>query len=159
MVHFCKGQYPARQCCSARQKYFAQFTVCVSRLLPKSVPLLVRAAFGSRRHRSSSHRRSTFHFPFVLSCLPPHLVSIPSLHVVYLTLCSPHVLVPELLVHVMLVCNGFCLLMNLLFCLQWFYLLNCAVVNLFLLSCARLLCRHYAPPTERLVQVREIHIL
>ena len=39
----------------------------LSRLPPKSVPLLVRAAFGGRRHRPSSHRRSTFHFPFVLS--------------------------------------------------------------------------------------------
>ena len=48
----------------------------VSRLPPKSVPLLVRAALGARRHRSSSHHRSTFHFPFVLSCLLIHLVSI-----------------------------------------------------------------------------------
>jgi hypothetical protein len=47
---------------------------------------------------------------FVL--FPTHLVSIPSLHVVYLTLCSPHVLVRNCLllglVHIMLVCDGFC---------------------------------------------------
>jgi hypothetical protein len=65
----------------------------LSRLPPKSVPLLVRAAFGGRRHQSSSHRRSTFHFPFVLSCFPTHLVYIPSLLVTYLTLCSTHVCV------------------------------------------------------------------
>jgi hypothetical protein len=29
-----------------------------SRLLPKSAPLLVRAALGGRSHRLSSHRRS-----------------------------------------------------------------------------------------------------
>ncbi|KAM9536730.1 uncharacterized protein ACWYII_040580 [Salvelinus alpinus] len=49
----------------------------LSGLLPKSVPLLVRAVFGGRRHRSSSHRRSIFHFPFVLSCFPTHLVFNP----------------------------------------------------------------------------------
>uniref|UniRef100_A0A4W5NN11 Integrase catalytic domain-containing protein n=1 Tax=Hucho hucho TaxID=62062 RepID=A0A4W5NN11_9TELE len=48
----------------------------LSQLPAKSVPLLVRAAFSGRRHRSSSHRRSTFHFPFVLSCFPTHLVFI-----------------------------------------------------------------------------------
>jgi hypothetical protein len=52
--------------------------VVLSRLPPKSVPLLVWAAFGGGRHRSSSHRRSTFHFPFVLSCFPAHLVFISS---------------------------------------------------------------------------------
>ena len=31
---------------------------------------------GVRRHRSSSQCRSTFHFPFVLSCFPTHLVFI-----------------------------------------------------------------------------------
>ena len=36
-------------------------------LLPKLVPLLVRATFGGRRHRLSSHHRSMFHFRFVLS--------------------------------------------------------------------------------------------
>jgi hypothetical protein len=57
-------------------------------------PILCNVALSSPcsgdawRHRSSSHHRSTFHFPFVLSCLPTHLVSIPSLHVVYLTLCK-----------------------------------------------------------------------
>jgi hypothetical protein len=39
----------------------------LSRLPPKSVPLLVRAAFGGRRHRPSSHIWSIFDFPFVLS--------------------------------------------------------------------------------------------
>ena len=47
----------------------------MSRLPPKSVPLLVRVAFCGRRHRASSHRRSTFHFPFVLSYFPT-----PGLH-------------------------------------------------------------------------------
>ena len=36
----------------------------LSRLPLKSVPLLVRLAFGCGRHRPSSHHRSTFHFPF-----------------------------------------------------------------------------------------------
>jgi hypothetical protein len=44
---------------------------------------------GARCRRSSSHHRSTFHFPFVLSCLPTHLVSIPSLNVVYLPSVPP----------------------------------------------------------------------
>uniref|UniRef100_A0A4W5MB97 Chromo domain-containing protein n=1 Tax=Hucho hucho TaxID=62062 RepID=A0A4W5MB97_9TELE len=45
----------------------------MSRLPMKSVPLLVWAAFGGRRHRPSSHRRSTFHFPFVLSLFSTQL--------------------------------------------------------------------------------------
>ena len=49
----------------------------MSRLLPKSKPLLVRAVLGGRHHRSSSHHWSIFHFPLVLSRLPTHLVSIP----------------------------------------------------------------------------------
>ena len=69
-------------------------TQCVTM---KSVSLLVPATFGGQCHRSLSHRRSTFHFPFVLSCLPTHLFSIPSLHGVCLILCSPHVLVPNCL--------------------------------------------------------------
>ena len=40
----------------------ASRTAMVSRLPP--------ATFGGQHHRSSSHRRSIFHFPFVLSCLP-----------------------------------------------------------------------------------------
>ena len=46
----------------------------LSRLPPKSVPLLVRAVFGGIRHQPSSHHWSIFHFPLVLSCLPSHLV-------------------------------------------------------------------------------------
>ena len=34
---------------------------------------------GVRSHRPSSHRWSTFHFPLLLSCLPSHLVPIPSI--------------------------------------------------------------------------------
>jgi hypothetical protein len=49
------------------------------RLPPKSGPLLVLAALGSLRCRSSSHRRSTFHFPCVLSCFSSNLVSFPSI--------------------------------------------------------------------------------
>jgi hypothetical protein len=41
----------------------------LSRLPPKLVPLLVRAAFGGRRHHLSSFHRSTFIFPFVWSVL------------------------------------------------------------------------------------------
>ena len=48
----------------------------MSRLLPKLMPLLVRAMLGGRSRWSSSHRRSIFHFPFVLSCFPTHLVLI-----------------------------------------------------------------------------------
>uniref|UniRef100_A0AAZ3QQC7 Chromo domain-containing protein n=1 Tax=Oncorhynchus tshawytscha TaxID=74940 RepID=A0AAZ3QQC7_ONCTS len=51
----------------------------LSRLPPKSAPLLVQAALGSRHRRSSSHHRSIFHFPSVLSCFSSHLVSIPSI--------------------------------------------------------------------------------
>ena len=58
-------------------------SMCVSRLLPKSLPLLVRAVLGGRRYRSSSHHRSIFHFPLVLSCLPTHLFSIPSITCVF----------------------------------------------------------------------------
>jgi hypothetical protein len=54
-------------------------------------PCPCSAAFDGRCHRLSSHRRSTFHFPFVLSLFSTHLVSIPQLHVHYLTLCFPHV--------------------------------------------------------------------
>ena len=42
----------------------------LSQRLPKSVPLLVRAVFGGRHHRSSSHRQSIFHFQFVFSHTP-----------------------------------------------------------------------------------------
>ena len=41
-----------------------------------SVPLLVRATFDGRRHRSFSHRRSTFHFPFALSLFSPGFCSL-----------------------------------------------------------------------------------
>jgi hypothetical protein len=49
---------------------------CLSRLPPKvgSSP----CSGGFRRRWSSSHRQSTFNFPFVLSCFSTHLVSIPS---------------------------------------------------------------------------------
>jgi hypothetical protein len=68
-------------------------TEFVSPLPPKSAPFLVQAALGGRRHRSSSHRRSTFHFPFLLSCFSAHQVYIPSSLSVYIILCSPHVCV------------------------------------------------------------------
>ena len=42
-------------------------------------PLFVRAVFGGRCHRPSSQHWSIFHFPLVLSCLPSHLVPIPSI--------------------------------------------------------------------------------
>ena len=48
----------------------------LSRLPPKLFPLLVRAAFGRRRHRLSSCHWSMFHFLFVLSVYTPgsHLI-------------------------------------------------------------------------------------
>ena len=39
----------------------------LSRLRPKLVPLLLRAAFGGRRHWLPRHHRAMFHFRFVLS--------------------------------------------------------------------------------------------
>ena len=62
----------------------------LSRLPPRSVPLLVRTAFGGRRHRPSSHRRSTFIFHLFCLCFT-QLVSFPQLHVQYLTLFFPFV--------------------------------------------------------------------
>ena len=47
----------------------------MSRLPPKLVPLLVG--------RRSSHRWPSFHPPLVLSCLPSHLVPIPSITCVF----------------------------------------------------------------------------
>jgi hypothetical protein len=63
----------------------------VSRLPPKSVPLLVRTALGVAGLPAIID--PLFIFLLFLSCPPTHLVSFPSLHVVYLTLCSPHVFV------------------------------------------------------------------
>ena len=63
----------------------------VSPLPPKSVPLLVRAAFGGRRHWFSSHRRSSFH----LFCLVfPHTwFTFPHQTKCILPSVSPHVCV------------------------------------------------------------------
>ena len=47
--------------------------------LSRLVPLLVRAVFGGRHHWPLSHHSSIFHFPLALSCLPSHLVTIPSI--------------------------------------------------------------------------------
>jgi hypothetical protein len=107
----------------------------VSRLPQKSVPLLVRAMFSGRRHRSSSHRRSTFHFPFVLSCLPTHLVSIPSY-----TCCVFNPLPPppislsgivycKCLCMLCLVCVGLCTHLLIVLFSSGVLLLNCAVEN------------------------------
>ena len=92
--------HKVKQCHRSPQAHLLLFLSCfrwgrgaLSRLPPKSVPFLVRAAFGGRRHRSSSHRRSTFHFPFVLSWFSAHLVHIPSSDYMYITLCSRHVCV------------------------------------------------------------------
>ena len=65
----------------------------LSRLPPKSAPLLVRAAFGGRRHRSTSHRRSTCHCSicFVLFPRTPGLHSLITLLIC--SLCFPHVFV------------------------------------------------------------------
>ena len=96
---------------------------------------------GVRRHRFSSHRRSTFHSPFVLSCFPTHLVFIPSLHVVYLTLCSSHVCVRNCLLLRLacfrLVCAGLILLpcfvaaCTLYLCFLYFVLLHWFIGHLF----------------------------
>ena len=72
----------------------------LSRLPPKSVPLLVRAAFGGRCHQSSSHRRSTFHFPFVLSCFPTHLVFISLINCCVFNLMFPTLFVVSACAHV-----------------------------------------------------------
>ena len=82
------------------------FRRVLSRLSPMSVPLLVRAEFGGRRHWLPSHCRSTFHFQFVLSLYSTHLLSITQFHVHYLTLCFPHVGVC-----VCLLCSG-CIFMD-----------------------------------------------
>jgi hypothetical protein len=77
---------------------------------------------GGGHRRSSSHHRSTFHFPFVLSCLPTHLVSIPSWHVVYLTLCPPPCLCAELFI--VSACARFLWVLYPFACCsgsQWFY--------------------------------------
>jgi hypothetical protein len=63
------------------------------RLPLKLVPLLVRAAFGGRRYRLSSHHGSTIIFPFVLSVLytpRSHYVCYLFLLFPYLTLWSHH---------------------------------------------------------------------
>ena len=44
---------------------------------PKLAPLLVRAAFGGRRCRPSSHRRSILHCSICFVLFPAHLVYIP----------------------------------------------------------------------------------
>ena len=68
---------------------------------------------GVRRHRSSSHRQSIFHFPFVLSCFPTDLVLISLIKCcVFNPLFSPCLCV-ELFVfsacaHLLLVHIGFC---------------------------------------------------
>ena len=75
----------------------------VSRLPPKLFPLLVRAVFSGRHHPPSSHRSSLFHFPLVLSCLPSHLVSIPSI-----TCCAFNPLFPLMSLLVIVYCKCMC---------------------------------------------------
>jgi hypothetical protein len=56
----------------------------VSRLPPKSVPLLVWVAFDVTGLLAIANPLFIFHFIFHLSCFPAHLVYIPSLFDVYL---------------------------------------------------------------------------
>ena len=70
------------------------FAIKLSQLPHKSAPLLVRAAFGGRRHRLSSHLRSIFHWSicFVLFCISQS-------HCMYLFLCFPSCLCGILFVY------------------------------------------------------------
>ena len=117
----------------------------LSWLPPKSAPLLVRAVFGGRRHRSSSHHWSIFHFPLVLSCLPSHLVPIPSI-----TLCVFNPLYPLMSLTVSVrcmywyfVCYGVrrVLYPLSLFCKCWFSEFQVPIS----FSCAWLPCHQHAP--------------
>jgi hypothetical protein len=67
----------------------------VSRLPPKSASILVRAAFGGRRHRLSSHRRSIFHLSICFVLFPAHLVhtSFPNHTTCIYSSVPPHVFV------------------------------------------------------------------
>ena len=117
----------------AHDKWYPIPFIVLSRLPPKLVPLLVRAAFGGRRRRSSSHHRSTFHFPFVLSSHTPGFNTI-------ITCCVfnplfPPCPCPELFI--VSVCARYSgvrrvlYLLYWLFCLRWF--LYCTVVTVFAL--------------------------
>ena len=75
----------------------------VSRLPLKSAPLLVRAAFGGRCHRRSSHRRSIFHVSICFVLFPVHLVFIPQSIYMYLFRCSPTCLCVRLFMFVCIV--------------------------------------------------------
>jgi hypothetical protein len=98
-----------------------------------SVPLLVWTTFGGRRHRSFRYHRSTFHFPFVLSCFPSHLVSILSITCCVFNPLFPICHCPVLLI--VRVCAGYVwrakgfVLLYLFICV--FLLLNCTVVTVF----------------------------
>jgi hypothetical protein len=99
--------------CNAFQLTTSWIWLRVSRLPLKSVPLLVRAAFGGRRHRFSSHRRSTFHFSIclVLFSYTPGFKSL-SIRRVYNPLFPPMsvggIVCCFVYVHARLVCTGLC---------------------------------------------------
>ena len=57
----------------------------LSRLPQKVVPLPVRVVLGSRHRRPTSHHRSIFPFPFVLSLVLSHLVSFALISVCIIT--------------------------------------------------------------------------
>jgi hypothetical protein len=84
----------------------------LSRLLPKSMSLLVLAVFGHRRRCSSSHRDPFFIFHLFCLIFPTHLVFISQLLVMFFSLCFPHVFVCDCLllrsVRFRLVCSGCC---------------------------------------------------
>ena len=116
----------------------------LSQLPPKSVPLLVRAAFGGRRHRSYSHRRSTFHFSicFVMFSRTPGLHSL-------ITWRAYNPLIPAMCVEVFVVMslctsdwfatsdsNPYFVVLGAV----CFAALNCSGCYPFLLSCAWLPC-------------------
>jgi hypothetical protein len=78
-----------------------------------------------QHHWSSSHRRSTFHFPFVLSCFPTHLVSISLIkHCVFNPLYPPcpcvELFVCKCLCIMLLELVGFCTHVGFFYC-RWFW--------------------------------------
>ena len=107
---------------------------------------------GSALHRrSSSHHRSTFHFPCVLSCFSSHLVSIPSI-----TCCVFNPLFPPCLcvgLFIVSACarvywwaTGFCTQYVVIF-MALVLLLNCSgYYYQVLLSCVWLPCHRLRTP-------------
>jgi hypothetical protein len=142
--------------CGVNQHY-------LSRLPPKSVPLVVQAAFGGRRHRYSSHLDPLFIFHLFCLVFLHTWFSFPSLSVVYSTLCSPSCLCVELFVvsacaHVYWCASGFAPMLVLSLC-RWFLTLNCSGYYLVLLSCVWLHCHQLGTPLHDLIGIsKQLHL-